>query len=856
MIYSRLFSSLLALCFLFLTTTFPHQVWAFGKKSSDNRPDASSSILAAFQGSCGSQGIFTQSANAQTNAIINVFETLKNTDACKPFASELTSVQNAANALQSLQSSTTYLAYQTDQNQYQLLTVALQTAQATENSSSASAASVAQAAADAASYQTAMGQLRLQLFSDQASYETTNQTTGGNQLAANTASMINWAQQLTSASSSPDLAQCLKQSPIAALELGTNLAAYGGSLLPGAFGAGIATIATLISNGLDSLRNSQYDDAIFNAQSNEMRDSLSCALESMTESYCTMDDAYTLLDLARDNRLANYSATPLWRGLDILNRQLPSLLQWLSQVQNEVPPQDSGQANKQNSVFQEIFEVQEQNLISIAAINNALDQAASSSSQSAKQSAIVNAIANLALQLVTPSITIVGGASETTSQTPFIEYQPSATIWACWLVLGPNTVNCPAVPSSDQNFQGNPQLFQMVDYIQSALGVNNPDQVAAVEAAMMGNWSAAVPKVQVLVNSDFARIIATNAGTILASARVASQGNPVSPYDVLQNIQTFLNGIAQGNTPNPLLGPALSQELTTVQAAIDQLTKADADVCPPQIPSVRPPRPVSPMGTPDVTPSGVPVAAPSPIPLTPEQCETQRLITIFNLFGLQNGTQVFLTDLDKFVNIDLQNRFADGQIAPGPTQILQASGTDLDIALQSAGQGDLVSSSSDLDHARSDVEGNIEIFREFFTKGFQDAVKREAAFVPDENLSAGADRPHGQPLAELCMLWLFTSGSRDQQGALVPNWPDPDTQAVCEKTFFFNANTNPNAIPSPAAGGTVVTSPPPLAPAFDVGALANQMANLKFPDRVCAFHRFKIQNKADTLYQMQPTGPR
>jgi hypothetical protein len=846
MVYSKL--SPLVLAFYFLALSFPDSAWAFGKKSADNRPDAASSILAAFQGSCGSQGIFTQSANAQTTAIINVFETLKNTDACKPFVSELTSVQNAANALQSLQSSNTYLSYQTDENQYQLLTIALQTAQATENSSSASAASVAQAASDAASYQSAIGQLRLQLFSDQAAYQTTNLTTGGNQLAANTASMIGWAQQLTSASSSPDLAQCLKQSPIAALELGTNLAAYGGSLLPGAFGAGIATVATLISNGLDALHDSQYDDAIFNAQSNEMRDSLSCALESMTESYCTMDDAYTLLDLARDNRLANYSATPLWRGLDILNRQLPSLLQWLSQVQNEVPPQDSGQANKQNGVFQEIFEVQEQNLISMAAINNALDQAASSSTQSAKQSAIVNAIANLSLQLVTPSITIVGGTTETSSQTPFIEYQPNATIWACWLVLGPNTVSCPAVPTADQNFQGSPQLFQMVDYIQNALSVNNADQVAAVEASLMSNWSAVVPKVQVLVNSDFARIIATNAGTILASARVASQGNPVSPYVVLQNIQTFLSGIAQGNTPNPLLGPAVSQELTTVQAAIDQLTKADADVCPPQVPSVRPPRPVTLLSTPDAAPSSSPSGAPSPIPLTPEQCETQRLVSIFNLFGLQNGTQVFLTDIDKFVNIDLQNRFADGEIPSGPTQILQASGTDLDITLQSAGQGDLVSSSSDLDHARSDVEGNIEIFREFFTKGFQAAVKREAAFIPDESMSAGADRPHGQPLAELCMLWLFTSGSRDQQGNVVSNWPDPDTQAVCEQTLFFNANTNP--------GGPVPTSPPPLKPAFDLGALAKQMSNLRFADRVCAFHRFKIQNKADTLYQMQPPTPR
>jgi hypothetical protein len=46
---------------------------------------------------------------------------------------------------------------------------------------------------------------------------------------------------------------------------------------------------------------------------------------------------------------------------------------------------------------------------------------------------------------------------------------------------------------------------------------------------------------------------------------------------------------------------------------------------------------------------------------------------------------------------------------------------------------------------------------------------------------------------------------------------------------------------------------PHLTPAFDVGALAQQMSALSFPDRVCAFHRYKIQNKADTLYQILPS---
>jgi hypothetical protein len=119
-------------------------------------------------------------------------------------------------------------------------------------------------------------------------------------------------------------------------------------------------------------------------------------------------------------------------------------------------------------------------------------------------------------------------------------------------------------------------------------------------------------------------------------------------------------------------------------------------------------------------------------------------------------------------------------------------------------------------------------------------------------MSSGANRPHGQPLAELCMLWLFTSNSHYSKGAVLQNWPDADTQAVCEKTLYFNANINPSPSPSPAIGGA--SGAVALTPAFDVGALAQQMSALSFSDRVCAFHRYKIQNKADTLYQIQPAN--
>ncbi len=179
------------------------------------------------------------------------------------------------------------------------------------------------------------------------------------------------------------------------------------------------------------------------------------------------------------------------------------------------------------------------------------------------------------------------------------------------------------------------------------------------------------------------RIIATNAGEILASARVPSHGNPMAPYVVLKNISAFLKSMIEFNANNPQLPAVLKQEKDKVDEAIRQLTADDSVVCPPQILPGRP----SPIGSPGPHVAENPASATSPTPLTEDQCQTQRLVTIFNNFGLQNGTQVFLTDMTNLVNIDLENRFAAGEIPQPTTKILQASGQDLYVAhLERIGQ--------------------------------------------------------------------------------------------------------------------------------------------------------------------------
>jgi hypothetical protein len=762
------------------------------------RPDAAGPILAAFQGSCGSQGAFTQAAQTQINNLVNILQGLKSTDACKPFATQLGSVQLALSQIQSVQQNPSFAAYQTDIFNSHLLTLAL--ANAPEGSVQRQSLSSGLLAA------------QLQTYSDQAAYNVATKTAQRNLIVSQSSSLLGWGQQLTSATSSSGLEQCLLQSKGASIEIGANLAALGGSFIPGVYGAGATAIAQLLNSGIEIFRAGKYDRKIFQAQSVQMPDAISCALESMTESYCGANDSFTLLDLARSNRLKNYAATPLWRGIDIQSRQLPSLLNWLGQIENEVPPQDSYQASRQGAVLNEILQVQQQNLNTVAAINVAFSQAQLSTTQDAKLSTIVNMIATQALQLASPQGVISGGTFNNTP-TPFSNYQPSAYVWACWFVLGPNTAagNCPKPSPQDIAFTGIPNPSQLSDYITVTLGLTSA-ALPSLQAGLPLTWQALLPRVQVLVNADFARVLATNAGTILASARVKSGGAPISPFRVLKSISNFLSNIPVND--NPQLSVVLELEKKRISETLRQLEAPDSVVCPPFQDSP---------------------GNPKTIQLTPEQCLNSRLIVIFNLFELKNGTQVFLTDINNLVNIDLQIRLANGGIPQDSLKILQASGRDISVELASAGVNDLDPIADDLSNARADIEGNIRVFRDFFVDGFDDVVKHESLLTGGEGPELRANRPHGQRLGELCMLWLLTSNIATSKKQTYSNWPNPQVQSICEKTIYFNENDSPD-------------SPTHNVPAFAIGKMVQKLGALPFRERVCAFHNYKLTNRAKTLY--------
>ena len=793
--------------------------FAFGRGLKEKRPDAAPTILAAFQGSCSSQGAQTAAANAQTSNLIGIIETLKQTDACKPYAAELTQISSAAAQLQALQKDPSYTTYSADQNQLQILTRVLLD---TDPSSPV-----------ATQLQSTIETVRGQMYADEAVYDATKQSLRSDLIASQSQSIMSFGQQLVTESSAPGLAQCLSQSPAAAIQMTSNLMAYGGAFLPTVYGAGTSALAALINIGTEIFKDGQYDRAISRAQADEMPDALNCALESMSDSYCAADDSYSLLELVRENRDANYIASPLWKGIDILGRQLPGLVAWLNQIQNGVPPQDSFQASKQTNVLSEVFQVKVGDLQAVSAINNSIAQYNATSDNTIR-------VANMVATISSSALSAAGftGAGASTGSSPFSTLQPSPYVWACWLTYGYFDFNgtfggnCPN-PVGVNPSNAPPTSLILTNYVNQL--TNGGTAIPQIVPSLIQNWESVVAKVEDLVNTDFARTITTDAGALISDAFEPSGGHPLSPRAVLGNISDFIQSMIDYHyLKNPQLAEELVIEKAKVDAAVQQLDGTDDAICPPS------PPPVFANGHPNPAPSVSPSPAPAPPGLSPAQCQNKRLIRLFEIFGLQDGAQVFSTAVQNLVNIDLQNRFISGEFPTNKTDILKAAGTDLYIRLQEAGLGDLDPITSDLNNARADFETNIRAFRQFFVNSFEGAVEHEASLIVGEDPQAGPNRPHGQKLGQLCMFWLMTSNIPGSAYGTTANWPSLRTQQICEQAAYYNGNDNADT-----SGN--------FTPAFVVTNLEQTIGQSSFEKRICTFHKFKIKNEADTLYSKNAT---
>jgi hypothetical protein len=803
-----------------MVLTVPSAAHAMGKGTRpDKRPDTAIPILNAFQNGCSSIGAWTGAAQAQSLAIINIINTIKETSACKPFASQLLTIQSLTGQLTQVMSNSSYLDYRKKEEELQQLTLALDQAQRSGNFSLVSQLTPLLVSA------------QIELAQERAQYDAQTQTSRRDQIWSQSSALSSYLGgmllQAQQAASSPTLGDCLQQSPGASIQLGMNVLSYAGSFISPVYGAATSILGQLINNGVEAHRQDPYARGVFKAQSGLLEQALPCALESMTEFYCAAQDSQNLVNLQAASYTSGARPNELWKGLDLLGRRMPSLTRWLDKVRNGVPPQDPTQAARQNAARRKLEAVDTIQRSVVGVINEDAGLIATTSDSQERKARFTNMIEKL-LQRIAPQPDF----SNPTATTPFSDFESENLRWTCWLIngFGLSDTLCGLTQADIRG----PTAITSGDYIDRIYPTNVSD---ADVAKVLENWAGsrgAVDRIQSFVFSEFSRTISTNVESLLASGFEAPTPDSISPYQALLDAKSFVELTAQQDwSHNPRIKRLLQLRLDQLKRAIWFLAADDGATQPIADPT-------NPTGPPIGFDRTCPLGAGGTTSLDPKGCDRNRLTELFLLFDLKDGIQVFLTDIQYLVSWDLKRRLDAGEFPTDVREILLSAGLDIGLRMQSAGiKGKLADLVNDLNGARGITQNNIATFRTFFAGAFQDVIESLDKKTIGEP-SIGTNRQAGQLLGRVCTLWLITSDPV-AAGGTYKTWQDQKMQQICSKATYFTPY-------SKRMSNGFYTN------AISVANWEQGLANRPFSDRFCTYHRFRRSLDLEEILNPQ-TGP-
>ncbi len=704
---------------------------------SEDHHEAATRLISSFQGGCSTSGRWTEAALSHNQALISILEELKEHEHCKPYRNTLVAIQNLHEQVALLLKDESYSEYRLAEEKLQELTLAL---------SGVPSGSPLETALSEALVLT-----QVDLAQKRAAKNSSQDSQERDRFARSTLQFATYMQSILE--QTDGLAGCLHSSPGAAVQLGTNLLAIGGSFISPIYGAGAAVVGQLINVGVDFVRSLGTDEKIWNLHSAQMPIALSCGLESMTELYCNANDAFELLELqSKSYSSPGANPAPIWRGLDLLGRRLPVLNQWLLSVKNGVTPTDPTEANRQNAVWKKVQQLE--NITRVIHGNISQSQKfyeAAAADASVQRDILFKAIRDNAYYLV------YSGSDEKHGSTPFLDKSSDPMMYACWLSLGVNTL----CPIKEQIHTGN-----LEGYIRDKL-LSDP---RTSMAGLFSNWEGVFDSVKNQVDIEFAQTITSDPLKLIAAAKQAPADN-VSPREALKMTQAFLQEMKTRTRSNPQLTEILDSTIALISNA---LTIIDDD-------------------------SG-------------SSSVVQRITTILNLFELKKGLQFFNERISSFIQWDLQEKIARGELPSDAADILKSAGADIRARLTASGVRNLDRVSLDLNKSRSLMERNIGSFREFFTHSFAESIEAlSAAALKAGEPERGANRPNGQILGQLCTLLLATDSK----------WPQEISWEICSHATLDSVYPDPDNKIS-----------------IELSRLSSELEGKTFQKRACAMQRF------------------
>jgi hypothetical protein len=312
---------------------FLFQYILFTPSAHADKAAQASQILNYFRSNCSMVSDWTNAALSQTQAIVETLNSIKNDPECQTVSSMLSGLGNLQRELQNLQSNPQDREILSLQYQEQVLMQSLLT-----NTDPTLNIHISN---ELRSTQTKIASLQgYQSFDDaNSSFQKTQKSLQA--VLANTNNIF----QAVSANQS-----CWVKHP----GVLSNVAGLGASFVGGLFSGGSSL---LLASGVDLLGQvvSYAGDFRIRNMINQAADPIAstafqCALENMSNTWCSAEDARKAINL-KQSVLTIPSDDPMWVGVKILERELPVLLNWLKKVRAGTLPSTRADADRQNRVI-------------------------------------------------------------------------------------------------------------------------------------------------------------------------------------------------------------------------------------------------------------------------------------------------------------------------------------------------------------------------------------------------------------------------------------------------------------------------------------------------------------------------
>jgi hypothetical protein len=467
-------------------------------------------LLDVFSATCPSNGEWTQAALNDSRSLMAVIDAISKDEDCKSLGGalvQLSSLTEQVNQLASLSESKKQIAAYDAQERDLLMQISQSTNQLDIDNMNMNLRSIQMGRAGLIGRENAQRELD----------------------GTNTTLALSRAVQVADASFAQIAAnqRCLEKAP-GMLTTATGLVSSIGTAVATinpALGLGLTAGSSFVRSAVDQFRIGAFNRRIREvAEGSTAFMGYKCALETMSDRWCDMEDAHQFLDYKTRIR-TNQLNQELRQAILLNDREIPVILDWLLKVKSGVAPQTTADGDRQRVAFARKATLEVLEAVGIAKINQSRAEYETVQAQLSERWALIRAIVNY---LAPPPGSSMNSSSDVKS--PFHDVYPSG--YLPFFLIG--------VGEEDPSIRVNGSFIAIDNWTKPS--TLNPDL-----ETVRKNYNELVRLARIKVEREMSEVLRPDAGFTLATAyEIPGNEYKISPMTSLKNLITFL----EVNPPN------------------------------------------------------------------------------------------------------------------------------------------------------------------------------------------------------------------------------------------------------------------------------------------------------------------